>query len=319
MNICVTGCLGFIGFNIINNLLKRKNINILGIDNIDNSIYPIEEKKEKLKVLKKIKNFNFLKIDISNVNSLNSFYKKNKISYTINLAGQASVRNSLKDYNKFIKDNILGFNNIISLCNKYNSRLIYASTSSVYNSKLNKYPNSIKETNYRPQSIYGLSKYMNELTSDIYFQEYGFKSLGLRFFTVYGDYPRTDMAIFKFIDGIFKSKKIKLYNFGNYYRDFVHIDLINECIDKIIFKKMYGHRVYNLGDTNSIKLTTLIKKLEKIIGKKARISLDPPLIDEPIKTQADMIDTNTFFKGFNQKSIDEGLKQTVQWYKKNYL
>ena len=319
MNICVTGCLGFIGFNIVNNLSKRKNINIFGIDNLDNSIYPINEKKEKLKALKKLRNFNFLKIDISSIISLNSFYKKNKISYTINLAGQASVRNSLKDYNKFIKDNILGFNNIISLCNKYNSKLIYASTSSVYNSKLNRCPNSIKETNYRPQSIYGLSKYMNELTSDIYYQEYGFKSLGLRFFTVYGDYPRTDMAIFKFIDGIFKSKKIKLYNFGNYYRDFVHIDLINECIDKIIFKKMYDHRVYNLGDTNSIKLTTLIKKLEKIIGKKARISLDPPLIDEPIKTQADMIETNIFFKGFNQKSIDEGLKQTVQWYKKNYL
>ena len=319
MNICVTGCLGFIGYNIINSLSKKKNINILGIDNLDNSIYPLKEKKEKLKNLKKKVNFKFFKIDISNINQLSNFFKNNKIIYTINLAGQASVRNSLNDYNKFIKDNVLGFNNIISLCHKYNSNLIYASTSSVYNSKLNKYPNSIKETNYRPQSIYGLSKYMNELTSDIYYQEYAFKSLGLRFFTVYGDYPRTDMAVFKFIDGIFNSKKIKLYNYGNYYRDFVHIDLINQCIDKIIFKKMYVHGVYNLGDTNSIKLTTLIKKLEKIIGKKARIILEPPLIDEPIRTQADMTDTNIFFKGFNQKSIDEGLKQTVQWYKKNYL
>ena len=294
MNILVTGVLGFVGFNISKYFLKIKNVNVIGIDNLDKTLYPIVEKKNRLKDLKKSSNFDFCNIDICNYKKLNNFISISKISYIINLAGQASVRNSLEDYEKFINDNILGFTNIINIARKNNIKLIYASTSAVYNTRLNKSPNSIKEKIYKPQSFYGVSKYINELIANLYYEEYNYKSIGLRFFTVYGDSARTDMAVYNFIDSIYKGKIINLYNYGNYYRDFVHVSTICSAIEKIIFKKKYDQKVLNIGSTKTYKLIKIVKILENLINKKANIKLSPPLMNEPLTTKADMTDTFKF-------------------------
>ena len=317
MNICITGSLGFIGYNIITNLLKRKNVYIYAIDNFDETLYSIEEKKTRLKNLRKYKNFKFLNINISNIKKLKLFFSSRKIRYIINLAGQAGVRNSLIEYKKFVDDNILGFSNIIYLSKLYKIKLIYASTSAIYCDRVNKRPHSIKENVYQPQSIYGVSKLHNELTAEIFFREFGFKSFGLRFFTVYGDSSRSDMAIYKFIDSIFKGKKIKLFNYGKYYRDFVHVSSISFCINRIIFENKFDHKILNIGATQSYKLIDVIKMLEDIIGKKAKVDLVPPIMNEPLITQADMKDTFKFFGRFEQKPLKDGLISTVDWYKKN--
>lgn len=317
MNILVTGVLGFVGFNISKYFLKIKNLNVIGIDNLDKTLYPIDEKKNRLKDLKKSSNFNFFKINICNYRKLNDFISNSKISYVINLAGQASVRNSLDDYEKFIKDNILGFTNIINIAKNNNIKLIYASTSAVYNAKINKSPNSVKEKIYEPQSFYGVSKYINELIAKLYYEEYNYKSLGLRFFTVYGDSSRTDMAIYNFIDSIYKGKNINLYNYGNYYRDFVHVSTICSAIEKIIFNKKYDQKVLNIGSTKTYKLIKIVKILENLINKKAKIKLSPRIMNEPLTTKADMADTFKFLGKIKIISIKDGLKQTVEWYLKN--
>ena len=118
MKILITGCAGFIGFHLTSKLsLKKKNI-IIGVDNI-NSYYDQKLKKDRLKILKKNKNFFFYKVDISNQKKMNNLFKKNKISYVINLAAQAGVRYSIKNPDEYFKTNILGFYNIIQLCNKF--------------------------------------------------------------------------------------------------------------------------------------------------------------------------------------------------------
>ena len=109
--IFITGVAGFIGFSLANNFLKKK-YKVIGIDNFDD-YYSVKLKKERLKILKKNKNFFFNNIDISNFKKLNNVIKKNKIEILIHLAAQAGVRYSLINPNKYIDTNILGFINLI--------------------------------------------------------------------------------------------------------------------------------------------------------------------------------------------------------------
>ena len=122
MNILVTGVCGFIGFNFVNFLLK-KNYKIYGVDNINN-YYSIKLKKDRLKILKKYKNFSFLKVDIKNHKKLKNIFNKTKFDIVIHLAAQAGVRYSIEEPRKYIENNIDGFFNVIDLCRNNNVKKI---------------------------------------------------------------------------------------------------------------------------------------------------------------------------------------------------
>lgn len=135
MNILVTGCAGFIGFHFCNNLLKKFNkIKIFGVDNFNN-YYDTNLKKNRVKHLKKKFKDRILinKIDLIERDKLDMIFKKNKICKVVNFAAQAGVRYSIQNPSKYIRSNIVGFQNIIDLAVKYKiDQLIYASSSSVY-------------------------------------------------------------------------------------------------------------------------------------------------------------------------------------------
>ncbi len=311
-NILITGVAGFIGFNLSISLLKD-NKNIIGIDNI-NDYYSVKLKKDRLKELNKFKNFKFFKIDLVNYKNLNKIFRKYKIDKIIHLAAQAGVRYSIENPKKYLNSNFVGFFNILELSrvNKI-TKIIYASSSSVYgNTKkfpLNEY------SNLNPNNFYGLSKKTNEEIASIYSRYYKLKLIGIRFFTVYGEWGRPDMSIFKVIDASFKNKIFYLNNYGKHHRDFTYIGDVVMMLKKIKFQQKTKNEIYNICSNKPIKLAVIFKILSKYM-KLPKIKKRKLQKADVVKTHGNnlKIIKNTKFKKFTSFKI--GLLNTLDWYKK---
>ena len=214
MKYIITGCAGFIGFHISKKILDM-GYKVYGVDNIDN-YYDISLKKKRLKILKSYKNFFFSKFDLSNKKKLSLFFKNKKNFYVIHLAAQAGVRLAKKNSKKYFKSNVEGFFNILeNLKNNKPKLFIFASSSSVYGNQ-KKYPVKEDADISKPLSFYGATKSCNEIMSYSYSLNHNIKTVGLRFFSVYGPYGRPDMAYFKFTKALLLNKKFEVYNNGNY-------------------------------------------------------------------------------------------------------
>ncbi len=323
MNILVTGAAGFIGFHLCKALVSYKKIQLIGIDNLS-PYYDVTLKKDRLKILKSLskKNFKFIKCDISNKNSLNKIIENNQIKIIYNLAAQAGVRESIKDTSNYFATNILGFYNILEACKKYKIKhLIFASTSSVYGDN-KKFPLKEENETNKPLSFYAASKKTNEVLAYSYSHIHKLHITGLRFFTVYGEYGRPDMAIYKFIDGINKNKKINLYNYGNHYRDFTYIDDVINSLVKLKTKKADKNELYNIYNIANGK-TVSLKKLLSIIYSQIKIK---PKINFLKMQKGDVYKTHASIEKINKKinykpktSIYIGIKNYINWYKNYYL
>ena len=332
--IFITGVAGFIGCHLCKRLLSEGK-SVVGLDNL-NSYYDINLKKTRLENLYKLNgDFHFFHDDLENIQIIESIFELHKPEIIFNLAAQAGVRYSLENPDAFTRTNILGFNNLLSVCTKNNVKhIIYASSSSVYGGNAS-LPYSEKKSVDHPVSVYAASKKANELYAHCYSHLYSLPITGLRFFTVYGPWGRPDMAYFIFTKSIFENQKIKIYNNGEMFRDFTFIDDITESLTRIMkippksnvnFDKKNPssdsswapHRVFNIGNSNSVKLIDFIEKIEEIIGKKATKIFLPMQKGDVESTLAD---TNLLENWINFKpntNLDEGLAKFVEWYKYFY-
>lgn len=319
----VTGAAGFIGMHSALNLLK-KNKKVIGIDNLNN-YYDVSLKHQRLKVLKKFKNFKFIKCDLLDKTLLNSIFKKYNINYVINLAAQAGVRYSIKYPVKYIRANVLGFQNILDFCIKFKIKhLVYASSSSVYGGN-KKFPFSEEHKINTPLSIYAVTKQTNELMAHSYSYLYKLPTTGLRFFTVYGPWGRPDMALFIFTKAILMNKNFKLFNHGNMVRDFTYIDDIVNAISKLILKipksskKEIPAKIFNIGLGKPIKLIKFIKIIEQNLNKKGKIILSDMMKGDVKKTFSDTKKLKKWIGYVPKISPEIGIKNFIEWYKKFYL
>jgi UDP-glucuronate 4-epimerase len=309
MKILITGCCGFIGFNFANFLTKTdKKIDVVGIDNFDD-YYSIGYKKKRLNELVKNHNFTFYKVDINQNKKLIKLYKKYHFNYVFHFAAQAGVRYSLINPKSYIKNNISGFFNVLNLSTKFKvKRFFYASSSSVYGD-IAKFP--LKESyDLRPKNIYGLSKKINEEMVKVLLQKNKTLYIGLRFFTVYGEWGRPDMFIMKYLDATYdKSKVFYLNNYGHHFRDFTYIHDVCKILKKLIYSKLNRkHLIVNVCSNKSLKLTNVIKpKIKKRSLQKADI----------FKTHGDnsLIKKITGIKQFTD--ISNGIRNTVEWFVNN--
>jgi len=315
MKILITGCAGFLGYHLSKALLLNKNNQIIGVDNL-NDYYSVKLKIKRLNILKKKKRFHFQKIDISNYQKLEKIFKRKKIDFIINLAAQAGVRYSIDNPRAYINSNILGFFNLAELSRIYKiKKIFYASSSSVYGEK-KIFPLSEKQ-NINPKNIYSLSKKSNEEIAEIFSNYYKIEFIGLRLFTIYGEWGRPDMLIIKYIIAAIKKNKFYLNNFGNHFRDFTYVDDVVENILILTKKKFKNrHTILNICSNNPISLKLVLKDLNKAFGK-------PNVIKRP-KQLADVYKTH----GSNKKLIDitqykdftdikVGLSYVIKWAKKN--
>ena len=322
MNILVTGCAGFIGFNLSQKLSKNNSYNIVGIDNL-NTYYDQKLKISRLKILKKNKNFSFNKCNLENLNILKNKLKKKKIDLIINLAAQAGVRYSLQKPESYTKSNLVGFSNILEICRLKKSNLIFASTSSVYGDTSD-FPISEKFSTDKPIQYYAATKKSNEVMAYSYSKLFNIKTVGLRFFTVYGPWGRPDMSLFKFTKNILLNKEIEVFNNGKHYRDFTYIDdIVSGIIKSIIFinknkKKRNLFEIFNLGRGKSISLKEFIKWTELAIGKTAKKKYLEKQKGDIYKTHCDIRKSKKLL-GYNPKTnFITGIKKFVSWYKKYY-
>ena len=319
-NILITGGAGFIGFHVTKKLLE-KNYICVGIDNINN-YYDQNLKKERLKVLKTYDNFIFKKVDLSKTIDFNKL-KNNSFSIVINLAAQAGVRYAFEKPHKYVNSNIIGFLNLMNyMKNNKIKKLIFASTSSVYGD-IKVYPWSEDLNVNTPLTIYSSSKIFNENLAYSYSKYYGIQSVGLRFFTVYGEYGRPDMSIYKFTKNILENKEIVIFNNGNHTRDFTHIDIIKDIFSNLISSKKWkeifknkNFEIINIAGGSKVKLLDLVKLIEKYCGKKAKKKFVGLQLGDIRQTEASLVKLKKFKLSKKKITIDEGIKRFVLWYKK---
>tara|TARA_Y100000590_G_scaffold455300_1_gene603679 strand:+ start:638 stop:1621 length:984 start_codon:yes stop_codon:yes gene_type:complete len=318
-NILVTGSSGFIGFHFCKKILSvgNKNINLTGIDN-HNNFYDINLKKNRLKELKKYKNFQFYNLDITNSFKLNKNFKLKKYDFIIHLAAQAGVRHSIEKPEQYFDSNLLGFFNILESSRKNKIKhLLFASSSSVYGNS-NDFPLNEKNETSKPLSFYAATKKCNEVMAYSYSNIYKLRCTAMRFFTVYGPYGRPDMALYKFAESIKNNKKINLFNKGNHERDFTYVDDIVNGLVKLLFKIPNKNTnyfdIYNIASGNPKKLKLYLKLIEKNLGKKARVNFKSMQIGDVKKTHADISKLKKQTKYTPDYDLSIGIRNFITWY-----
>lgn len=343
--ILVTGAAGFIGSNLVNELLKTAEpAKIVGIDNM-NDYYDVSIKEYRLKETEKLASkkgagvWEFIKGNIGDKALIEEVFSKYRPDVVVNLAAQAGVRYSITNPDVYIESNILGFYNILEACRNYPvEHLVYASSSSVYGSN-KKVPYSTDDKVDNPVSLYAATKKSNELFAHAYSKLYNIPSTGLRFFTVYGPAGRPDMAYFGFTNKLLKGETIQIFNFGNCKRDFTFVDDIVEGVKRVMQcapEKKNGedglpvppYRVYNIGNSSPENLLDFVSVLcEELVragvlpedydfeAHKKLVAMQPG--DVPVT----FADTSALERDFGFKPstpLREGLRKFAQWYKEFY-
>jgi len=333
MKMLVTGAAGFIGFHVSERLLAAGH-QVVGIDNL-NDYYDVRLKQARLDRLTPHPQFRFEKMDLADRAAIAALFAREGFDRVIHLCAQAGVRYSLDNPHAYADANLVGHLNILEGCRHHQvGHLLYASSSSVYG--LNrKTPFSTDDSVDHPVSLYAATKKANELMSHSYAHLYGLPVTGLRFFTVYGPWGRPDMALFKFTKAILEGQPIDVYNFGDMLRDFTYIDDIAEAVVRLSdvipqpnpawtvetgtpADSSAPYRVYNIGNSQPVKLTTFIGELETALGVKAQMNLLPLQPGDVLETSADTSALEAAIGFKPSTELAHGLARFVAWYRDFY-
>ncbi len=351
-SVLVTGAAGFIGSNLVLELLRtQKNVHIVGIDNM-NDYYDVSIKDYRLeRIDAEIKKhsgstWTFVKGSIADKTLINSVFEEYKPQIVVNLAAQAGVRYSITNPDAYIESNMIGFYNLLEACrHSYDNgntgveHLVYASSSSVYGSN-KKVPYSTDDKVDNPVSLYAATKKSNELMAHAYAKLYNIPSTGLRFFTVYGPAGRPDMAYFGFTNKLREGKNIQIFNYGNCKRDFTYIDDIVEGVKRVMQQppeRKVGedglpippYKIYNIGNNQPENLLDFVTILQEELIRAGVLPEDydfeahKELVPmQPGDVPVTYADTSALERDFGFKpstSLREGLRNFAEWYKAFYM
>lgn len=350
--ILVTGAAGFIGANLVMELMKTSDaIHVIGLDNM-NAYYDVSIKEYRLKKIEETVadktqcKWTFIRGTIADGQLIDDIFNTYKPDIVVNLAAQAGVRYSISNPDVYMESNVIGFYNILEACrHSYDNgakgveHLVYASSSSVYGSN-KKIPYSTDDKVDNPVSLYAATKKSNELMAHAYSKLYNIPSTGLRFFTVYGPAGRPDMAYFGFTNKLLKGGTIQIFNYGNCKRDFTFVDDIVEGVKRVMQappEKKNGedglpippYAVYNIGNSSPENLLEFVDILQQELIRagvlpedydfEAHKQLVPMQAGDVPITYAD---TTALERDFGFKpctSLRDGLRKFAEWYKEFYL
>ena len=349
--VLVTGSAGFIGSNLVLELLRTQSpISIVGIDNM-NDYYDVSIKEWRLAEIDKCaaehsdSSYQFYKGDLADKDLIDRIFAEHKPDVVVNLAAQAGVRYSITNPDAYIQSNLIGFYHILEACrHSYDNgakgveHLVYASSSSVYGSN-KKVPYSTEDKVDNPVSLYAATKKSNELMAHAYSKLYNIPSTGLRFFTVYGPAGRPDMAYFGFTNKLLKGQTIQIFNYGNCKRDFTYVDDIVEGVKRVMQgapEKKTGedglpippYAVYNIGNSSPENLLDFVDILQQELIRAGVLPADydfeahKELVPmQPGDVPVTYADTSALERDFGFKpstSLREGLRKFAEWYKVFY-
>jgi len=349
--ILVTGAAGFIGSNLVMELLRSLSpVQIIGLDNM-NDYYDVSIKEYRLEQIAASaielseSQWIFIKGNLADKALIDKIFADYQPEIVVNLAAQAGVRYSITNPDAYIESNLIGFYNILEACrhsydngSKGVEHLVYASSSSVYGSN-KKVPYSTDDKVDNPVSLYAATKKSNELLAHAYSKLYNIPSTGLRFFTVYGPAGRPDMAYFGFTDKLLAGKTIEIFNYGNCKRDFTYIDDIVEGVKRVMQappKRKVGedglplppYKVYNIGNSHPENLLDFVTILQEELLRAGVLTADydfeahKKLVPmQPGDVPVTYADTTPLERDFGFKPstpLREGLRKFAEWYKKFY-
>lgn len=344
--ILVTGSAGFIGSNLVLELLKSESkATIIGLDNV-NDYYDVSIKEWRLSEIEKAAaesscSYHFIKGDLADRAVIDRLFGDYKPTVVVNLAAQAGVRYSITNPDAYIQSNLIGFYNILEACRHAEpavEHLVYASSSSVYGSN-KKVPYSTEDKVDNPVSLYAATKKSNELLAHAYSKLYNIPSTGLRFFTVYGPAGRPDMAYFGFTNKLRKGETIQIFNYGNCKRDFTFVDDIVEGVKRVMKgapEKAVGedglpippYAVYNIGNSNPENLLDFVTILQeeliraKVLPADYDFEAHKKLVPmQPGDVPVTYADTGALERDYGFKpntDLRDGLRKFAEWYKEFY-
>ena len=343
--ILVTGAAGFIGANLVTELLNTVSCaKIIGLDNM-NDYYDVSIKEYRLTEINRLagskpgSEWVFVKGNLADKTLIDALFAEHRFDVVVNLAAQAGVRYSITNPDVYIESNLIGFYNILEACRNYPvEHLVYASSSSVYGTN-KKVPYSTEDKVDNPVSLYAATKKSNELMAHAYSKLYNIPSTGLRFFTVYGPAGRPDMAYFGFTNKLLKGETIQIFNFGNCKRDFTYVDDIVTGVVHVMQnapEKKTGedglplppYRVYNIGNNSPENLLDFVDILQQELIRAGVLPEDydfeahKELVPmQPGDVPVTYADTSALERDFGFKpstSLREGLRKFAEWYKVFY-
>ena len=349
--ILITGAAGFIGANLVTELMRsREPMTLVGLDNM-NDYYDVSLKEYRLSEIEKLAadspqlKWIFIKGDLADKALIDRVFDEYKFDIVVNLAAQAGVRYSIINPDAYIQSNLIGFFNILEACRhsydggaKGVEHLVYASSSSVYGGNT-KVPFSTDDKVDNPVSLYAATKKSNELMAHSYAKLYNIPSTGLRFFTVYGPAGRPDMAYFGFTNKLIKGETIQIFNYGNCKRDFTYVDDIVEGVRRVMTgppERKVGedglplppYAVYNIGNSSPENLLDFVDTLQQELVRAGVLPVDYNFEEhkklvpmQPGDVPVTYADTSALERDFGFKpstSLRKGLRRFAEWYKEFY-
>ncbi len=310
--VLVTGGCGFIGSHLIDKLLKKRQ-RVICIDNL-NDFYNPEIKLLNQKLHLNYKRYHFHQGDIRNKAFINEVFNSYKINTLVHLAAMAGVRPSLADPMLYTDVNINGTQVLLEeMKNRDIKKFIFASSSSIYGNN-DKIPFSEADVVDQQVSLYGTTKKMGEELVYTYAYLYSMPTVCLRFFTVYGPRQRPEMAIHKFVRRMINGESIPFFGDGTTARDYTYID---DSISGILaaIDSTDDFMIYNLGNSEPVKLTDLVNTIKRVIGKEAILEKYPLPPGDVYRTYADVSRAETRLDYVPATNLYNGIVQFVDWYK----
>ena len=307
-NVLVTGCAGFIGYNLSKKLINQEN-NIIGIDSL-NSAYDKKFKELRLQNLEEDRNFKFINKDLVDEDALNGC---ENIDIVYHMGARAGVRQSFKDPLSYIKDNTIATTNMANFC-KNNSiqKMILASTSSIYGNSGDKEMVEDLDEKINPPSIYASTKLSGETLAKTILSSEDTNLIITRFFTVYGPYGRPDMSILRFIHWIMENKEVIIFGDGEQRRSFTYIDDVVELLLEV--QNCDSSETFNVGNNKTSSLNEVINIIENFSNKIAQVSNQPRAFRDPDVVVPSLSKSKQILNWEPSTNIEEGIKSTIEWY-----
>ncbi|MBI2400445.1 MAG: GDP-mannose 4,6-dehydratase [Deltaproteobacteria bacterium] len=311
MNILITGGAGFIGSHLADALVARGE-KVTVIDEF-NDFYDPKLKRENIAAHLSNPSYKLVEGDIRDTGKVLRMFEETRFDVVVHLAARAGVRPSIEEPLLYEQVNCVGTLNLLEAARKTGvGNFVFASSSSVYgiNSKV---PFSEGDPITCPISPYATTKRAGELMCYTYSHLYKLPSTCLRFFTVYGERGRPDMAVAKFTRLINDGKPIQVYGDGSAQRDFTYVGDIIEGLLKAVYTPS-RYEIVNLGGANTIEVSRLIELIEGALGKKAEINYLPPVPGDVPITYADAAKAKELLGFIAAVRIDEGVERYVKWF-----
>lgn len=325
MSVLVTGAAGFLGMHVALRLLKRGE-RVVGIDDL-NEYYSLELKEARLAELEEHRGFAFHYLDIGDADSVAKVLAMHPdIDGVVHLAAQVGVGHSHDRPQDFLHTNVSGMFILLDACRELPRlcHIVYGSSSAVYGGN-RKVPFAESDPADNPRSIYAASKRADELLASAYAHLTRVPVTGLRLFAIYGPWGRPDMFYMTFTEAILARRPVRVYNKGDFRRDFTYVDDAAAGIIAALDRPPMvegpietPHRILNIGNDHADSLTAFIREIERATGERAIIEDEPMKPDDLLETYADLALARLLLEYEPRTPLSEGVPRFVEWYQRHY-